>query len=76
MKDSLSRCLDLLHIYGVTTALRLIMKFVIDLIIVLSVATFFMRFCIIVGFGQTLGLIVGMMLAVGTNAYLRFKNKL
>lgn len=76
MKENLFRCLDFLNEYGITNALRLVIKFIIDLIIVLSVATFFMRFCIIVGWGQTVGLIVGMALAVGANAYLRFKNKL
>ena len=67
---------DVLRYYGITSALKHVLRFVLDLIVVLAVATLFMRFFIICGVSQTTSLIVGMVTGIVANVYIKFRWKL
>ena len=73
MKYKLYSLLEFLAYYGVIGALKHIVRFLSDLIVVLAVSALFMRFFIICGLGQTASLIVGMASGIAANLYIKFR---
>lgn len=56
--------------------LKFSLRFIIDLIIVLSISSLFMRFLIMCGFKQDFSLIIGILAGLASYAYLKFRHQI
>lgn len=76
MKEFLKEMYFTLEHYRIIFVLKMMIRFILDLIIVLAMATLVMRFFIICGTGQDLSLLFGMFSGIGANFYVKFRHKL